>query len=130
MFCECAGLPHQHGSIGENAISVTTAQQPADRLPRGLALDVPHGYVNPTDGVGDSSAPTHPERETGRLGGTPRVERYSSAGREVIGKTVGFKYWRPFRHCPVNPFDCESHIRCITVLLEHGIVTTHRKTFR
>jgi hypothetical protein len=54
-------LLHQQGSVGANALTIAASQQAAYRLLRNLAADVPHGNVDPTDGVGDASAPAQPE---------------------------------------------------------------------
>src|ERR1035441_5284569 len=52
---------HKHRSIGANAIAVAAAQESADWLLRGFPQNVPHGYIDRADRVGDGAATPHPE---------------------------------------------------------------------
>ena len=73
-------LVHQQRAIGLDAVAVAPAEEPSDRLARGLAEDVPQRDVDAADGVGQGAAMAHPEGVLLQLLGDPlRLERIFTA---------------------------------------------------
>ena len=61
MFGQGPGLAHQHRRIRPHPLTIPAAQQPADRLTRTLAENVPERDIDAADRVRDRPAAPHPE---------------------------------------------------------------------
>ena len=55
-------LAHEDRGVGTDALEIPAAEEPADRLTRRLAEQVPERDVDGADGVGHRAAATEPER--------------------------------------------------------------------
>ena len=62
---------HQERAVRPHAAAVSAAEQPANRLARDLAEDVPQRDVDAADGVRERAAAAHPEGVLAQLLGDP-----------------------------------------------------------